>query len=55
MIPRLAAGTTFVHRRMMQQPTGPVATGLELQARQCFSIIQQCFVTGWAGLRPEAA
>ncbi len=87
MIPLLAAGTTFVQSRMLQQPPSPAATGQELQTQQmtrtmqvmmplmiagfavftpaglglyrfvsnCFSIIQQYFVTGWGGLRSLAA
>jgi YidC/Oxa1 family membrane protein insertase len=87
VIPLLAAATTFVQSRMMQQPTSPIPTEQELQTQQmtrtmqvmmplmiayfaivtpaglglywfvsnCFSIIQQYFVTGWGGLRPQAA
>jgi YidC/Oxa1 family membrane protein insertase len=87
VIPVLAAATTFVQSRMMQQPPSPMATEQELQQQQmtrtmqvmmplmiayfafitpaglglywfvsnCFSIIQQYFVTGWGGLRPPAA
>ena len=87
IIPLLAAGTTFVQSRMMQQPLSPVPTEQEQQTQQmtrtmqvmmplmiayfaivtpaglglywfvsnCFSIIQQYFVTGWGGLRPPAA
>jgi YidC/Oxa1 family membrane protein insertase len=87
VIPLLAAGTTFVQSRMMQQPPSPAPTEQELQTQQmtrtmqvmmplmiayfaivtpaglglywfvsnCFSIIQQYFVTGWGGLRPQVA
>jgi len=87
VIPLLAAGTTFVQSRMMQQPVSAAPTAQELQTQQmtrtmqvmmplmiayfaivtpaglglywfvsnCFSIIQQYFVTGWGGLRPPAA
>lgn len=87
VIPLLAAATTFVQSRMMQQPTSPVPTEQELQQQQmtrtmqfmmplmilyfafvtpaglglywlvsnCVSIVQQYFVTGWGGLRPQAA
>jgi YidC/Oxa1 family membrane protein insertase len=87
VIPVLAAATTFVQSRMMQQPPGPIPTEQEQQQQQmtrtmqvmmplmiayfafvtpaglglywfvsnCFSIIQQYFVTGWGGLRPQAA
>jgi YidC/Oxa1 family membrane protein insertase len=86
IIPLLAAGTTFVQSRMMQQPLSAVPTEQEQQTQQmtrtmqvmmplmiayfaivtpaglglywfvsnCFSIIQQYFVTGWGGLRPPA-
>jgi YidC/Oxa1 family membrane protein insertase len=86
VIPLLAAATTFVQSRMMQQPLSPVPTEQEQQTQQmtrtmqvmmplmiayfaivtpaglglywfvsnCFSIIQQYFVTGWGGLRPPA-
>ena len=87
IIPLLAAGTTFVQSRMMQQPVSATPTEQELQQQQmtrtmqfmmplmiayfaivtpaglglywfisnCFSIIQQYFVTGWGGLRTQAA
>lgn len=85
VIPLLAAATTFVQSRMMQQAPNPSATEQERQQQQmtqtmqvmmpvmiayfafitpaglglywfisnCVSIIQQYFVTGWGGLRPE--
>lgn len=87
VIPVLAAATTWVQSRMMQQRPSATPTDQELQAQQmtktmqvmmplmiayfaiitpaglglywfisnCFSIIQQYFVTGWGGLRPQAA
>ena len=83
VIPLLAAATTFLQSRMMQQPLGPGATEQQLQQQQmtrtmqvmmplmiayfafitpaglglywfisnCFSIIQQYFVSGWGGLK----
>jgi YidC/Oxa1 family membrane protein insertase len=86
IVPLLAAATTFVQSRMMQQPLSAVPTEQEQQTQQmtrtmqfmmplmiayfaivtpaglglywfvsnCFSIIQQYFVTGWGGLRPPA-
>ncbi len=86
VIPVLAAATTFVQSRMMQQPVSATPTEQELQQQQmtrtmqvmmplmiayfafvtpaglglywfvsnCFSVIQQYFVTGWGGLRPQA-
>ncbi|HKA10796.1 MAG TPA: YidC/Oxa1 family membrane protein insertase [Candidatus Dormibacteraeota bacterium] len=85
VIPLLAAATTFVQSRMMQQAPSPAATEQEQQQQQmtrtmqvmmpvmiayfafitpaglglywfisnCVSIIQQYFVTGWGGLRPQ--
>ncbi|HEX6548939.1 MAG TPA: YidC/Oxa1 family membrane protein insertase [Candidatus Dormibacteraeota bacterium] len=85
VIPLLAAATTFVQSRMMQQPLSPTASEQEQQQAQmtqsmqvlmplmiayfaivtpaglglywfisnCFAIIQQYFVTGWGGLRPQ--
>ena len=85
IIPLLAAATTFVQSRMMQQAPSPAATEQEQQQQQmtrtmqvmmpimiayfafitpaglglywlisnCVSIIQQYFVTGWGGLRPQ--
>ena len=87
IIPLLAAGTTFVQSKMMQQPLSPIPTDQERQQQQmtrtmqvmmplmiayfafltpaglglywfvsnCVSIIQQYFVTGWGGLRPQPA
>ncbi len=87
VIPILAAVTTFVQSRMIQQSSSSATTELELQQQQmtrsmqvmmpltiayfafitpaglglywfisnCFSIIQQYFVTGWHGLRPTGA
>ncbi len=87
IIPVLAAATTFVQSRMMQQPLSPVPTEQEKQQQQMtrtmqvmmplmiayfafltpaglglywfisnlVSITQQYFVTGWGGLRPQAA
>jgi membrane protein insertase Oxa1/YidC/SpoIIIJ len=87
VIPILAAVTTFVQSRMIQQSSSSATSELELQQQQmtrsmqvmmpltiayfafitpaglglywfisnCFSIIQQYFVTGWHGLRPTGA
>ena len=87
VIPVLAAATTFVQSKMMQQPKNPLATEQEQQTQQvqqsmqvmmplffgyitlvtplglglywfvsnCIAIIQQYFVTGWGGLRPQPA
>jgi YidC/Oxa1 family membrane protein insertase len=40
VIPLLAAGTTFVQSRMMQQPTSPVPTEQELQTQQMTRTMQ---------------
>jgi YidC/Oxa1 family membrane protein insertase len=40
IIPLLAAGTTFVQSRMMQQPTSPVPTEQELQTQQMTRTMQ---------------
>ena len=40
VIPLLAAGTTFVQSRMMQQPPGPVPTEQELQTQQMTRTMQ---------------
>jgi YidC/Oxa1 family membrane protein insertase len=85
IIPLLAAATTFVQSRMMQQAPNPAASEQEQQQQQmtrtmqvmmplmiayfafvtpaglglywfisnCVSIVQQYFVTGWGGLRPQ--
>jgi membrane protein insertase Oxa1/YidC/SpoIIIJ len=56
VIPLLAAVTTFLQSRTMQHPPSPVPTEPELLTQSnCFSIIQQYFVTGWGGLRTPAA
>jgi len=87
VIPALAAATTFVQSRMMQQPVSATPTEQELQQQQmtrtmqvmmplmiayfafvtpaglglywfisnCVSIVQQYFVNGWGGLRPQTA
>lgn len=87
VIPLLAAATTFVQSKMMQQPKNPLGTEQEQQQQQmqqsmqvmmplffgyitlvtplglglywfisnCIAIIQQYFVTGWGGLRPQPA
>ena len=87
IVPLLAAGTTFVQSRMMQQPLSAVPTEQEQQTQQMtrtmqvmmplmiayfaiitpaglglywfvsnsVAIIQQYFVTGWGGLRPQPA
>ena len=87
VIPILAAVTTFVQSRMIQQISSSAASELELQQQQmtrsmqvmmplmiayfafitpaglglywfisnCFSIIQQYFVTGWHGLKLTGA
>jgi len=87
IVPLLAAGTTFVQSRMMQQPLSATPTDQEQQTQQMtrtmqvmmplmiayfaiitpaglglywfvsntVAIIQQYFVTGWGGLRPQRA
>ena len=87
IIPLLAAATTFVQSKMIQQPPNPAASEQEQQAQavtkqmqvfmplmiayfafvtpaglglywfisNCFAIIQQYFVNGWGGLRPQGA
>jgi YidC/Oxa1 family membrane protein insertase len=87
VIPLLAAATTFVQSRMMQQPLSAVPTEQEQQTQQMtrtmqimmplmiayfaivtpaglglywlvsntVAIVQQYFVTGWGGLRPQPA
>jgi YidC/Oxa1 family membrane protein insertase len=87
VVPLLAAGTTFVQSRMMQQPMSAVPTEQEQQTQQMtrtmqvmmplmiayfaiitpaglglywfvsntVAIVQQYFVTGWGGLRPQPA